>query len=78
MWSSFSNIYDLPEFRDNYRPVVVDNRWLWLRNDHEIPDEACSMTDVSELEDAIYRGSPIDEAYIATLQDPMICQVGTP
>lgn len=33
VWSQESGIYDIPQFRDGYTPVVVDDSLFYLRND---------------------------------------------
>ncbi|UEM21436.1 hypothetical protein JL100_001260 [Skermanella mucosa] len=33
-WGVNSKIYTIPEFRDNYQPVIIDRTRLYLRNEH--------------------------------------------
>lgn len=68
VWSSLSGIYDDPYFTQNYRPIVIGKRFLWLRVDllQRLKD-GCSSKTLAQSK-AFYRGDPVDEGYLAQQQ----------
>lgn len=87
VWSQESEIYDNPDFKLNYTPVVVYDSLFYLRNDHfENLKDRCVDASTSEpyfyagLEPASSRkdaiaADKIDKSYIASLGLANFCRV---
>jgi hypothetical protein len=74
-WSEASKIYELSDFRANYSPIVVQNQWLYLRNDFSGRLQSdCRWISPDAAKSAINRGYAVDEKYVATL-GKRVCQL---
>jgi hypothetical protein len=70
-WAQESGIYRSPAFLGDYTPVVVDDMWLWMRNElaADLPSGSPPDGDLTELR---YRGDPGDERFLESVDvDPV-------
>ena len=75
VWTTNSRIYESAFFKANYKPVIIDNNWLWLRKDRyaqiqkTVPGELTQTKMPVEFSKVRYGPIAFDTTYPATLPE---------
>jgi len=76
MWAQVSDIYNSHFFQENYTPIVVDETWLYVRNDDfEALRNACSPVAAGTTKGLRNRGNSHDEKYVNSLGRTAFCRL---
>lgn len=76
VWAQVSDIYNSHFFRENYVPIVVDETWLYVRNDDfEALRSVCSPLAAGATKGLRYRGNSDDEKYVNSLGRTAFCRL---